>query len=45
MKNIKDQENLNQKKMIVRIDLNIQIQNGKITNQTKSEKIITIIKL
>ena len=43
MKNIKDQENLNQKKVLLRLDLNVPIQNGKITDQTRIDKILPII--
>ena len=43
MKNIKDQENLNQKKVLLRLDLNVPIKNGKITDQTRIDKILPII--
>jgi len=43
MKNIKDQQNLNQKKVLLRLDLNVPIQNGKITDQTRIDKILPII--
>ena len=43
MKNIKDQENLNQKKVLLRLDLNVPIQNGKITDQARIDKILPII--
>ena len=34
MKNIKDHENLDQKKVLLRLDLNVPIKNGTITDQT-----------
>ncbi len=43
MKNIKDQENLNQKKILLRLDLNVPLNNGKITDQTRIDKILPII--
>jgi len=44
MKNIKDHENLNEKKVLLRLDLNVPIKNGKITDQTRIDKILPIIK-
>ena len=43
MKNIKDHENLNQKKVLLRLDLNVPLKNGIITDQTRIIKIIPII--
>ncbi len=43
MKNIKDQENLNQKKILLRLDLNVPLNNGRITDQTRIDKILPII--
>ena len=43
MKNIKDQENLNQKKVLLRLDLNVPFKNGAITDQTRINKIVPII--
>ena len=43
MKNIKDQENLNQKIVLLRLDLNVPLKNGKITDQTRIDKILPII--
>ena len=43
MKNIKDHENLNQKKILLRLDLNVPLKNGIITDQTRINKILPII--
>tara|TARA_A100001011_G_scaffold236433_2_gene244378 strand:- start:59 stop:1237 length:1179 start_codon:yes stop_codon:yes gene_type:complete len=43
MRNIKKCENLNQKKILLRLDLNVPLKNGKITDQTRIEKILPII--
>ena len=43
MKNIKDHENLNQKKVLLRLDLNVPFKNGAITDQTRINKIVPII--
>ena len=43
MNNIKDQENLNQKKVLLRLDLNVPLKNGIITDQTRINKILPII--
>ena len=43
MKNIKDQENLNQKKVLLRLDLNVPLKNGIITDETRIDKILPII--
>ena len=44
MKYIKDQKNLNGKKILLRLDLNVPLKNGKITDQTRIDKILPIIK-
>ena len=43
MKNIKDQENLNQKRVLLRLDLNVPIKNGIITDETRINKILPVI--
>tara|TARA_Y100000992_G_scaffold293891_1_gene253018 strand:- start:394 stop:1572 length:1179 start_codon:yes stop_codon:yes gene_type:complete len=43
MNNIKDQENLNQKKILLRLDLNVPLKNGVITDHTRIDKIIPIL--
>ena len=43
MKNIKDHENLSQKKVLLRLDLNVPLMNGSITDQTRINKILPII--
>ncbi len=43
MKNIKDQENLNQKKVLLRLDLNVPLKNGIITDETRIDKILPVI--
>ena len=43
MRNIKDYENLNQKKVLLRLDLNVPLKNGIIKDQTRIEKILPII--
>ena len=40
MNYIKDHENLNQKKILLRLDLNVPINNGIITDETRINKII-----
>ena len=44
MKYIKDQENLNEKKILLRLDLNVPLKNGAITDQTRIDKIIPTLK-
>ena len=39
MQFIKDQENLNEKIILLRLDLNVPIKNGEITDQTRIDKI------
>ena len=42
MKYIKDQENLNEKIILLRLDLNVPIKNGIITDFTRIDKILPI---
>ena len=44
MKNIKDQENLSQKKVLLRLDLNVPLKNGLVIDETRINKIVPIIK-
>ena len=43
MRYIKDHENLNQKNVLLRLDLNVPLKNGLITDQTRIDKILPII--
>ena len=43
MKYIKDYENLDQKKVLLRLDLNVPLKNGIIADQTRIDKILPII--
>ena len=43
MKNIKDQKDLNQKKILLRLDLNVPLKSGKIIDETRINKIIPTI--
>ena len=43
MQSIKDHENLNEKKVLLRLDLNVPLKDGKITDQTRIDKILPII--
>ncbi len=43
MNNIKDHENLNKKKVLLRLDLNVPLKNGVIIDQTRINKILPII--
>ena len=43
MKNIKDQENLSQKRVLLRLDLNVPLKNGFITDETRIDKIVPIL--
>ena len=43
MNNIKDQENLHHKKVLLRLDLNVPLKDGLITDETRIDKIIPII--
>ena len=44
MRNIKDEANLNQKKVLLRLDLNVPLVDGRITDTTRIDKIIPTIK-
>ena len=39
MNNIKDQENLSKKKILLRLDLNVPLKNGLIIDETRINKI------
>ena len=43
MRSIKDKTNLNQKKVLLRLDLNVPLDNGKITDTTRIDKILPTI--
>ena len=43
MRSIKDETNLNQKKVLLRLDLNVPLDNGKITDSTRIDKILPTI--
>ena len=43
MNYIKDHENLNDKKILLRLDLNVPLKNGVITDQTRIDKILPVI--
>ncbi|MDA7594473.1 phosphoglycerate kinase [Candidatus Pelagibacter sp.] len=43
MRSIKDETNLNQKKVLLRLDLNVPLDNGKITDTTRIDKILLTI--
>ena len=43
MKYIKDQENLSEKRVLLRLDLNVPIKNGIITDQTRIDKVLPVI--
>ena len=43
MNSIKDQKNLNEKKVLLRLDLNVPLKNGSIADETRINKIIPII--
>ena len=43
MNNIKDQENLNQKRVLLRLDLNVPLKNGIIIDHTRIDKILPVI--
>mgnify|MGYP001431810280 CR=1 FL=1 len=44
MNNIKDLNDLNQKRVLLRLDLNVPIKNGNITDETRINKILPIIR-
>ena len=43
MRSIKDETNLSQKKVLLRLDLNVPLDNGKITDTTRIDKILPTI--
>ena len=43
MNSIKDQKNLNKKKVLLRLDLNVPLKKGLITDETRINKIIPIL--
>ena len=43
MKSIEDQVDLNQKKILLRLDLNVPLENGNITDTNRIDKIIPTI--
>ena len=43
MKNIKDQKNLSQKRVLLRLDLNVPLKNGFISDETRIDKIVPIL--
>ena len=45
MKSIKNQHDLNQKKVLLRLDLNVPLENGKIIDTTRIDKILPTINL
>ncbi len=45
MKNIQDQSDLNEKKVLLRLDLNVPLENSKITDTTRIDKILPTINL
>ena len=45
MKSIKEETNLNDKKILLRLDLNVPLDNGKITDTTRIDKILPTLKL
>ncbi|MDC0052140.1 phosphoglycerate kinase, partial [bacterium] len=45
MKSIKDQLDLNKKKILLRLDLNVPLENGKVTDSTRIDKILPTINL
>ena len=44
MNYIKDHENLNDKKILLRLDLNVPLKNGVIIDQTRIDKVLPVIK-
>ena len=43
MKYIKDLDNLKEKRVLLRLDLNVPLKNGKITDQTRIDKVLPVI--
>ena len=44
MKNIQDHQELNQKKVLLRLDLNVPLKNGEIKDETRIIKILPTLK-
>ena len=44
MRNVKDEANLNYKKVLLRLDLNVPLDDGKITDTTRIDKILPTVK-
>ena len=44
MRSIKEKNNLNDKKVLLRLDLNVPLNHGKITDSTRIDKIIPTLK-
>ena len=44
MKSIREEVNLNDKKILLRLDLNVPLNNGKITDTTRIDKILPTLK-
>ena len=44
MRSIKEEKNLNNKKILLRLDLNVPLDNGKITDTTRIEKILPTLR-
>ena len=44
MRNIKNEADLDKKKVLLRLDLNVPLNNGKITDTTRIDKILPTIK-
>ena len=44
MKSIKDETNLNKKRILLRLDLNVPLKNGKINDSTRIDKILPTLK-
>ena len=44
MRSILDEKNLNNKKILLRLDLNVPLENGKISDTTRIDKILPTLK-
>ena len=44
MRSIKNEKNLNNKKVLLRLDLNVPLENGKISDTTRIDKILPTLK-
>ena len=44
MRSIKNEKNLSNKKILLRLDLNVPLNNGKVTDTTRIDKIIPTLK-